>query len=219
MQRAAAWLTCSLADVPAGDAWLSPREQALLDGRSGEKRRAEWRLGRWTAKAAVAAWLGAAAEEVEVLAAADGAPLHDGVSLSLSHRGSRALCVVADAGCRIGCDLEAIAARSPAFVFRWLAPAEREILDAAAPEERDMLACALWSAKEAAVKATGGSVIRTRQLAVELAEGTGGEWRPLSVSAGDGRRQTGWWRPDPRWAMAVVSEPAIAAPRRDHAGR
>jgi 4'-phosphopantetheinyl transferase len=219
MQRDAAWLVCSLADVPAGNTWLGPRERALLDGLSGEKRRAEWRLGRWTAKAAVAAWLGAAAEEVEVLAAADGSPLHEGVSLSLSHRGSRALCVVAARGYRIGCDLEVIAPRSPAFVSRWLAPTEREILDAAAPEERDMLACALWSAKEAAVKATGGPVIRTRQVAVELAEGTGGEWRPLSVSAGDGRRQTGWWRPDPRWVMAVVSAPGVAAPRRDHAGR
>ncbi|MGZ6641917.1 MAG: hypothetical protein ACXVFT_08780 [Solirubrobacteraceae bacterium] len=72
------------------------------------KRRDDWRLGRWTAKAAVAAWLGVGAERIEVLAAADGAPdaWLDGapvpVSLSLSHRAGRALAAVTDIPAAIG---------------------------------------------------------------------------------------------------------------------
>ena len=51
------WLTSSLAEVPGADDWLGPREQRALAALSVEKRRADWRLGRWAAKAAVGAWL------------------------------------------------------------------------------------------------------------------------------------------------------------------
>ena len=51
------WLTSSAAEVSPGDAWLSTRERAVLAGLRLAKRRDDWRLGRWTSKAAVAAWL------------------------------------------------------------------------------------------------------------------------------------------------------------------
>ena len=76
------------------------------------RRRRDWRLGRFTAKAAVGAWLSVAPERVEILAAPDGAPEAwvDGerapVSVSLSHRAGRALAVVAHAPAVVGCDLE-----------------------------------------------------------------------------------------------------------------
>ena len=56
------WLTTSAPEVPPGDAWLSARERAVLAGLRLAKRRDDWRLGRWTAKTAVAAWLGVDAE-------------------------------------------------------------------------------------------------------------------------------------------------------------
>src|SRR3954470_9820231 len=68
------WLTLSRADVPPGDAWLGERERATLAALRVPKRRADWRLGRWTAKAALAAWLGRDGVEIAVLAAAGGAP-------------------------------------------------------------------------------------------------------------------------------------------------
>ena len=46
------WLTACAADVPAGDAWLSAAERHVQSGLRIEKRRADWRLGRWTAKQA-----------------------------------------------------------------------------------------------------------------------------------------------------------------------
>src|SRR3954454_12181450 len=91
------WLTRSQADVPPDDTWLGPRERAVLGGLCVAKRREDWRLGRWTAKAALAAWLGATPERIEVVAADDGAPEAwlDGarapVSVSLSHRSGLAL--------------------------------------------------------------------------------------------------------------------------------
>ena len=68
------WLTRELAEVPPGEDWLSARERRALSTLSLPKRRAEWRLGRWTAKAAVAARLGAEVGLIEVLAEEDGSP-------------------------------------------------------------------------------------------------------------------------------------------------
>ncbi|HET8592164.1 MAG TPA: hypothetical protein VFL56_00745, partial [Solirubrobacterales bacterium] len=127
------WLTRALADVPRHDGWLSEREREILSTLRVAKRRADWRLGRWAAKAALAAWQGVPVAELEVLPAADGAPeaLAGGapipVGLSLSHRGGRALAAVGSASARLGCDLEAIEVRTPAFVREWLRPAERQL--------------------------------------------------------------------------------------------
>src|SRR3954464_319718 len=102
----AGWLTRSSADVPAGDAWLGPRERAALAALHVAKRRADWRLGRWTAKAALAAFgVPGAPARREILAACDGAPeaWRDGerlgLSLSLSHRAGLALAAVAPEPC------------------------------------------------------------------------------------------------------------------------
>ena len=51
------WLEQSEADVPTADDWLSENEVARLNSLRVAKRRADWRLGRWTAKCAVAASL------------------------------------------------------------------------------------------------------------------------------------------------------------------
>jgi 4'-phosphopantetheinyl transferase len=50
------WLDQTQADVPAGDEWLCAREAACLARLRFAKRRADWRLGRWTAKRALAAY-------------------------------------------------------------------------------------------------------------------------------------------------------------------
>jgi 4'-phosphopantetheinyl transferase len=125
------WLTRGLADVPEHDRWLSEREREDLATLRTDKRRSEWRLGRWAAKGAVASWRQVPLAAVEVFAAEDGAPeaLVDGkeapVALSLSHRRGRALAAVCDAPAALGCDLEAVEPRSAAFTREWLGPAER----------------------------------------------------------------------------------------------
>jgi hypothetical protein len=51
------WLTQTATDVPAADHWLAASESATLERLRIPKRRGDWRLGRWTAKRAVLAYL------------------------------------------------------------------------------------------------------------------------------------------------------------------
>jgi 4'-phosphopantetheinyl transferase len=217
------WLTRSLAEVPAGDEWLGASERRVLGTLSVDKRRADWRLGRWTAKAAVGAWLAVPAARVEILAGADGAPEAwlDGrlapVSVSLSHRAGRALAAVTGAPGVVGCDLELVEARSGAFVREWLAPAEQRLVATFDGPARDRIANLVWTAKEAAAKVRHeGLRLDVRRAVVDVPEAAActASWRPLRVDWGqDGARTAGWWRDDPGWVMAILGDPAPGPPR------
>jgi 4'-phosphopantetheinyl transferase len=218
------WLTSSLADVPAGDAWLSPRERAVCAGLRIEKRRADWRLGRWTAKLAVAARLGVDPERVEILAAADGAPEawldgeRSSLSVSISHRDGQALVAVADAPAVVGCDLERLEPRSDAFVREWLTEAEQTRIEPLAAPARHRAANLLWTAKEAAAKVRReGLRLDVRKADVELGE-SGSGWHPLCVHWAEGVRTVGWWRDAAGFVMTIAGTPAPARPRRLAAG-
>src|SRR5436305_121242 len=155
----AGWLTVDASEVPENDGWLTPAERVRLATLELPWRRADWRLGRWAAKHAVAAFLGASFEAVEIRPAADGAPeaLLGGdpapVSLSFSHRAGRAACAVAPAGTALGCDLELVEPRSAAFVRDYLTPAEQALVEAAPEMDHPFLVNLIWSAKESALKA------------------------------------------------------------------
>jgi 4'-phosphopantetheinyl transferase len=219
------WLIRSHADLPAGDAWLTARERRTAAGLRVRRRRRDWRLGRFTAKAAVAACLSVAPERVEILPAPDGAPEAwvDGerapVSVSISHRAGRALAVVAQAPDVVGCDLERVEPRSGAFVREWLSPAEHGLLAAHADTERARLANLVWTAKEAAAKVRREGLrldVRHAVVAPADAGADDGAWRALRVDWGDGRAPTaGWWRTEPGWVMTIAGDPA---PRRPSAG-
>jgi 4'-phosphopantetheinyl transferase len=219
-----AWLIRSLTDVPPGDAWLSARERRAALGLRVARRRRDWRLGRFTAKAAAGAFLSVAPERIEIIAAADGAPEAwiDGelapLSVSISHRAGRALAVVASAPGVIGCDLERIEPRSGAFVRDWLAPAEHGLLAAHAATDRDLLANLVWTAKEAAAKVRREGLRLDVRGAVVAPAGVGGaddSWRELSVTWRDqGEPTAGWWRTDPGWVMTIAGDPAPERPVR-----
>jgi 4'-phosphopantetheinyl transferase len=213
-----AWLIRCSADVPAGEAWLSARERRTAAGLRVRRRRRDWRLGRFTAKAAVGAWLSIAPERVEILPAADGAPEAwvDGerapLSVSLSHRAGRALAVVARAPAVVGCDLERVEPRSGAFVREWLAPAEHGLLAAHAEADRARLTNLVWTAKEAAAKVRREGLrldVRRAVVAPAGASATDGAWRALRVQWGDGGAPTsGWWRSEPGWVMTIAGDPS-----------
>lgn len=185
-------------------------------------RRAAWRLGRWTAKAALGAWLGVPAAEVEVLASSDGAPeawLHGDrapVSLSLSHRGDRALAVVVDAPRVVGCDLELVEPRSAAFIREWLSAAEQQLVAGGDEARQALIANLIWTAKEAAAKVRReGLRLDVRAAVVTFTEGgtTTGGWRPIQVRWNDGAPPTaGWWRGDGAWVMTIAAAPAGSEP-------
>jgi 4'-phosphopantetheinyl transferase len=217
------WLIRSVADVPADDGWLGPGEAEVLAGLVIEKRRADWRLGRFAAKTALAAWLGVPSSRLEIAAAPDGAPeAHlDGrpapASVSLSHRGERALAVVGEAGAALGCDLELVEPRSRAFVTDWLAPAEQALVAGSGAARRDLVANLLWTGKEAAAKVLREGLRLDVRGAVATPDGldsTTTGWRPLTISWADGSgRIAGWWRSEPGWVMAVAGEPPPGAPQ------
>jgi 4'-phosphopantetheinyl transferase len=205
------WLQRSLADVPADDAWLTPAERDVLGRLRFDKRRRDWRLGRFTAKAVVGRRLGLPLDRIEVLAGPDGAPVArvDGtpapVAISLSHRADRALAVVARAP--VGCDLEAIEPRSDAFVGEWLAAAEQALVRDADADRRALLANLVWTAKEASAKARAeGLRLNVREAVVEPeldGQPDGEGWRPLRV-VWPREVDRGVWRTEPGWVMTVV---------------
>ncbi len=157
------WLEQTEADVPADNDWLSAREAVCLNAMRVAKRRADWRLGRWTAKRALSVILDMPAyplfRKIEIRAAASGAPeaFFDNrpaaVTISLSHRASIAACAVAISGVEMGCDLEMIEPRSAAFVADYFTLEEQELVARASAAERDPLTALLWSGKESALKA------------------------------------------------------------------
>lgn len=209
-------LLAEMRDVPADDGWLLPAERAVLAGLRVEKRRREWRLGRWTAKHAVAAALHLDARDVEIRAAADGAPeARDvagaplDVALSLSHREGVAVCAVAAPPQPVGCDVELVEPRPPAFAREWFSVAERAHLDAAAPARRDLLTTVLWSAKESVLKLRR-SGLREDPRGVEVRiptdppAGTG--WNPLHVDGCDA-----WWSAGSALVVTVAA-PALPVP-------
>ncbi|HTP22738.1 MAG TPA: 4'-phosphopantetheinyl transferase superfamily protein [Solirubrobacteraceae bacterium] len=215
------WLSRQQADVPPGDWWLGANERRVLAGLRFIHRRADWRLGRWTAKAALAHRLGVPVTRIEVLAAPDGAPEAwvDGapapVAISVSHRAGRGLAVIDANPGSVGCDLELVEPRSSAFVREWLAASERRLLDDCDPSRRAALANLIWTAKEAAAKVRReGLRLDVRGAVVSAPNGWAmSRWRPLRVDWSDGAGITlGWWRAEPGWVMAIAGEPAPKPP-------
>jgi 4'-phosphopantetheinyl transferase len=227
------WLAQAAADVPAGDGWLVPAERARLAGMRASARRADWRLGRWTAKRAVAARLAAQGAPaagatgppptaVEIRAAADGAPevLVGGgrtpLVISLSHRAGIAICMVANAGTALGCDLELIEPRSDAFVADYLTATERAAVQAVPAADHALLVALHWSAKESALKLLrSGLRLDTRWVAVDPpAAGGPGRWRPLTVRhPATGSAFHGWWRHDTARLTMVAAPPPPEPPQ------
>jgi 4'-phosphopantetheinyl transferase len=214
--------TC--ADVPAGDAWLAAGERARLAAMSVSKRRADFRLGRFAAKRALALLLRdpRPLSQFEIRAAHDGAPeaWMDGsplpIALSLSHSGGLALCAFASGGSKLGCDIEGVEPRSAAFVADCLTTEEHAALDAAAAEARQELVSIFWSAKESSLKALRTGLRRdVRSVTVRLASCACADgWRRMDLlCAPDPElglhadlRLAGYWRRLPQVVATVACE-------------
>lgn len=226
---------CGLGEVGADDAWLSPAEAERLTSFRFEKRRSETRMGRWTAKCAVGRFLGLPVDDwiaerpdglrrIGIRNAPGGAPeafVDDqpaGVSISMTDRADWAVCVVAgDPTISVGCDLELVEQRSTTFVTDWFTAPEREMIALADPDEHDLLANLVWSAKESALKVLGTGLRRdTRSVEVQLGSVTLEGWRSLevrSLDAGDdGATFPGWWRRFGGFVLTCAAEAPLDPP-------
>lgn len=176
------WLEQTQADVPRENDWLGASEVVRLTSMRFAKRRADWRLGRWTAKHAVAAyldlpWHWQTLADIEVRPALSGAPdafvsnQAAAVTISLSHRAGRALCAVAPFQVALGCDLEVVEPRADIFVADYFTSEEQAVVAQSPVTERPQRIALTWSAKESALKALRvGLRLDTRSVIVSLDE-------------------------------------------------
>ena len=217
------WLSRQSTSLPDGDDWLSEREQALLATLRFEKRRRDWRLGRWTAKELLRRLPGfgeCPAADLEIIAAADGAPevwwrgerLDQGISIT--HRENRAVAAVAAEG-RVGCDLEVIEPRSVAFVRDYFTPGELAVVEASPVGERALRTALIWSAKESVLKVLReGLRMDTRSVeadaAVPLGDGANGCLRV--TLPGDGRAFECWYALSGKWVLTLCADPNPTTP-------
>ncbi len=220
------WLEQKERDVPSDNSWLSPAEVDCLDKLHFAKRRADWRLGRWTAKRSIVACLNwprhpRILARIEIVAATSGAPevrlphLATPVTISLSHRAGVAVCAVTSAGVKLGCDLEVIEHRSPAFVADYFTPLEQALISRASPPQQPALVTLLWSAKESVLKALReGLRLDTRSVIVTPEVGAPDMcgWSSLRACHRDGQGFQGWWRTKERMIHTVLADPRPDCP-------
>jgi 4'-phosphopantetheinyl transferase len=228
-----AWLIQSLPDLPATTEWLTAEERSRLAAFRFEKRRREWLLGRWTAKRLIQAVVAQAGltpvplGAFEIQVAPDGAPLalwrRPGgarrFALSLSHSHGSALGALLPSQPRaLGADLERIAPREAAFAGDYFTLAEQAQVMCASPRLHDTLVTALWSAKEAALKAARlGLTVDARAVECRLAPPSAAlsSWAAFDVRWDRGRLPDppplqGWWRLANGFVLTLAAGQALS---------
>jgi len=220
------WVEQTERDVPEDDNWLCPNEIACLKNLRFAKRRADWRLGRWTAKRAVSACLhwppySQILAKIEVRATSSGAPeaviasLGTPMVISITHRAGNAMCTVSGARVMLGCDLEVVEPRSHDFVADYFTAEEQSWVARTPSIEQAEIVTLLWSAKESALKALQhGLRLDTRSVMVTPMAGAPDldGWSPLRIGCVDGRAFQGWWRTSDGVVRTVATDSTAGSP-------
>jgi len=201
------------------DSWLGERERAVVGKMYFEKRRRDWRLGRWTAKCAILRHLNlpqdaAHVSRLEILAASDGAPelfldtSPSPIALSISHSGETAFSVVAAAGMSLGCDLEEIRSHEDSLAADYFTREEFLAVETACDPDRPLLTTLIWSAKESVLKALRQGLRRdTRSIQVVLPDTRQEGWQPLSaIDLVSSRQFHGWWQARGLYILTIASD-------------
>ncbi|MGB8646018.1 MAG: 4'-phosphopantetheinyl transferase superfamily protein [Anaerolineae bacterium] len=218
---------------------LSAAEEAKWATFKVGKRRREWLLGRWTAKQLVQSIITLeSGDRIDLQALtiandADGAPFITlasptgpagngttasvalpGLVLSISHRGDYSLCAVVEDGRRLGADIEQIEPQSETFIADYLTAEERALVARAPIAARDRTVIAIWSAKEAALKALRvGLSVDTRAVTclIEPELEPARIWKSFEVYCNmeffaSAPKLCGWWRAIPNYVLTLVAE-------------
>ncbi len=206
---------------------LQPVEQQHLAELKLSKRRREWLIGRWTAKHLLQACLEhdlnvrLPFSAIGIYNDARGAPVamvdygnriaEWAISISHSHA-SGFSAALPDVAIRLGADIECVELRAWRFVEDYFTPDEIERVCVAPAEQRATLATAIWSAKEAALKALRlGLTIDTRRVhcAIDPRRSADHEWLGFNITCRSGHQETlcGWWR---TWGEYVLTVAIVA---------
>lgn len=228
------WLTQSHEVIPhtavtgQRTLFLSEKEAARLASLPTEKRRRDWLLGRWTTKRLLQTVIWETKNTtvpldlITVSNDPDGVPMIESqlpmidgkFSLSISHSHGHALVTaVAKPNWPIGCDLEKIAPRDEMFINDYFTETEVLLVRQAAGKQRDLLVTAVWSAKEAVLKALHlGLSVDTQAVACLLDPGKqpSDSWVPFKIRCDNKRlpktvpHLSGWWRTMNQFVMTLV---------------
>lgn len=221
------WLIQRAEHCPPAESFLGPAELKHLGALRFAKRRNDWLLGRWTAKTLVRSCLArnpgieAPLDAIKIIADPDGAPRVEisgfdpgEQSISISHAGEQAFCALAvGPGLRIGADIERIEPRSAGFAADFFTPRECALLEQGRDADRDILVTAIWSAKEAMLKATRhGLRADTRQVTclVGAVDEAMRGWAELQLDCdpeltGGPVTLQGWWRIAGGFVLTIVA--------------
>jgi 4'-phosphopantetheinyl transferase len=209
------WFTQNLSDVPQDNDWLSEEERCVLSGLRFEKRRNDWRLGRWTAKKVIAQCLSQVNLKPSLLkirAAADGAPeaFYDNkpldISISISHAAQRSLCAAGPKEYSVGCDLEVLDPREDSLIQDYFTPEEIELCHKA--KDKTVVTNLIWSAKESMLKSLReGLRMDTRSVqALPCFGNSEQEWQQWTGHCAElSRAFYGWWRIEDGFVYTIAS--------------
>jgi 4'-phosphopantetheinyl transferase len=201
---------------------LHPVEQLRLAELKLSKRRSEWLIGRWTAKCLLQACLERdlnmrlPLNAIGIYNDARGAPFamiacgsciaEWAVSISHSHACGFSAAMRGSA-IGLGADMERIERREWRFVEDYFTPDEIDRVRVAPIDKREALITAIWSAKEAALKALRlGLTIDTRRVhcAIDPRRYSASDWLefPLTCTPSYTETLRGWWR---TWGESVLT--------------
>ena len=206
---------------------LHPVEQRRLAELKVGKRRSEWLIGRWTAKHLLQACLERdlnmrlPLNAIGIYDDARGAPVAmiDGGSrfaewaVSISHSHACGFSAATpDGAIGLGADIEYIELREWRFVEDYFTPDEIARVRVAPLEQRETLITAIWSAKEAALKALRlGLTIDTRRVhcAIDPHRYSDHDWLDFNITCTPSYTETlrGWWR---TWGEYVLTVAIVA---------
>ena len=210
------WTLVDHSQIPSDRAkgFLSNAEFQKLSTLRFPKRRSEWLLGRWAAKAlvhSIPAYRQYSLDEIEIQNAPEGAPYIQPPGgtvspdcLTISHSDRFALCAMSlGPAIRIGSDLEMIELRSEAFVTDYFTQDEQRLIASCPAERREAVTTLIWSTKESMLKALGvGLRWDTRKVEVcaidelRLVDTSYGRWQKIHVrdSERGNRNWAAWWQ-------------------------
>jgi 4'-phosphopantetheinyl transferase len=206
---------------------LTAEETTIFQSLKTEKRRRDWLNGRYTAKRLIQQVFRAEKNrqlddtDFAILRKETGAPALSWLNgngrypltLSISHAGDLAFCAVSlEANTPLGCDVEQIAPRSDSFIADYFTSEEQTLIEQAPASQRDALVNAVWSGKEAALKALElGLRVDTRAVTCLPEPGRAQGWRPLTITFDPTRLPTpapplsGQWRLQGGYVITITT--------------
>jgi 4'-phosphopantetheinyl transferase len=181
--------------------WLSAEERARYDAIQDDGERRRGMRTRIALRGILALYLGCPPQRLPLQTALAGRPCLGetaaSIDFNVSHSGDRALIAVAPGRCRVGVDVEKVIALGDLdrLASALCTPAERQAFAGMPPADRLQSFFALWTSREAVIKAIGTGWSRAPPLTLAESERSAAEPTPIAL-------------PGPRRGWISTFEPA-----------